>query len=127
MPPPRSDVRLYVGYALAALDPDGIGRDILFLNDGQSKFSVYPLLMRGLAVSLPSFYGGNGVFRYAEHFATPRAYAEACVLAAFAAMLSRRTVWAMSALGLGLAFHPLVTASGKRGHSRDSTRTGWPQ
>lgn len=154
------DARLYVGYAMAALDPDGIGRDIVFVNDGQSKFSVYPLLMRSLAkwigpsraamaltygglllwfaafavfarrllgerfsdaqviavtilaVSLPSFYGGQGVFRFAEHFATPRVFAEASVLAAFAAILARRTALSMIALALGLAFHPLIAAPG---------------
>lgn len=154
------DARLYVGYAMAAIDPDGIGRDIVFVNDGQSKFSVYPLMMRSLAewvgpsraamaltyggltlwfvafaalvrrllderfsdvqviavivlaASLPSFYGGQGVFRFAEHFATPRAFAEACVLAALAAMLAGRRVWMIVSFVVGLAFHPLMTAPG---------------
>ena len=154
------DARLYVGYAMAAIDPEGIGRDIVFVNDGQSKFSVYPLLMRSLAewvgpsraamaltycgltlwfaafaalvrrllderfsdaqviavivlaASLPSFYGGQGVFRFAEHFATPRAFAEASVLAAIAAMLAGRMLCVAVALGIGMAFHPLMTAPG---------------
>ncbi len=154
------DARLYVGYAMAAIDPAGIGRDIVFVNDGQSKFSMYPLLMRSLAewigpsraamvltyggltlwfaafavlvrrllderfsdvqviavivlaASLPAFYGGQGVFRFAEHFATPRAFAEACVLAAFAAMLAGRRVWMIVSFVVGLAFHPLMTAPG---------------
>lgn len=154
------DARLYVGYAMAALDPDGIGRDIVFVNDGQSKFSVYPVLMRELArqigpsyaaivltysglmlwfaafvalvrrlvgdrmhdvqiaavivlaASLPAFYGGQGVFRAAEFYATPRVFAEACVLAAFAAILARRTTVVIAAFVIGLAFHPLMTAPG---------------
>ncbi|AMW05823.1 hypothetical protein [Gemmatimonas phototrophica] len=40
------DARLYVGYALAPLDPDGIGLDILFQQDGQSGYSIYPVFLR---------------------------------------------------------------------------------
>lgn len=42
------DARLYVGRALADLDPSGIGRDLMFVHDGQSRFSVFPLLLRFL-------------------------------------------------------------------------------
>ncbi|QJR37766.1 hypothetical protein [Gemmatimonas groenlandica] len=154
------DARLYVGYAMAALDPSGIGRDIVFLNDGQSKFSVYPVLMRELAawigpshaaivltysglllwfaafallvrrllvdrvsdlkviavitlaVSLPAFYGGQGVFRFAEFYATPRVFAEACVMLALAALLTGRIWWAMLVFGVGLSCHPIMAAPG---------------
>jgi hypothetical protein len=42
------DARLYVGYALAPLDPNGIGLDILFQQDGQSGYSIYPVALREL-------------------------------------------------------------------------------
>lgn len=154
------DARLYVGYAMAAMDPDGIGRDIVFVNDGQSKFSVYPLLMRSLAewigpsraamvmtyggltvwfaafaalvrrllderfsdvqvlavivlaASLPSFYGGQGVFRFAEFYATPRVFAEAAVMFAFWAVLESRFAVAALSFSTGLVVHPLMTAPG---------------
>lgn len=39
------DARLYVGYVLAAWDPQGVGQDIMFVHDGQSRYSVYPHLL----------------------------------------------------------------------------------
>lgn len=43
----RHDARLYVGDALAKLDPAGVGRDLMFVHDGQFGFSLYtPLLGR---------------------------------------------------------------------------------
>ncbi|MFY8209001.1 MAG: hypothetical protein ACOVOE_06675 [Caulobacter sp.] len=45
------DGRLYVGDALAKLDPGGVGRDLIFLHDGQFGFSLYtPLLARLIAI-----------------------------------------------------------------------------
>ena len=152
------DARLYVGFALAPLDPDGVGRDLVFVHDGQSRLSVFRLILRVLlewggpvvaaavvtyaglllwfaalvafvrsllgttrgwsyalgvallAVSLSPGYGPQRVFQFAEAFATPRALAEACVLAALAALLARRTGRAIGLLGLGLTVHPLMTA-----------------
>ncbi|CAN5268331.1 hypothetical protein BH09PSE2_BH09PSE2_04860 [soil metagenome] len=43
------DARLYVGRALADLDPKGLGTDLLFSNDGQSGFTLYrPLIRSGV-------------------------------------------------------------------------------
>lgn len=43
------DARLYVGRALADLDPKGLGQDLLFAHDGQSGFTVYrPLIRTGV-------------------------------------------------------------------------------
>jgi len=39
------DARIYVGRAMADLDPAGIGRQLDFVHDGQSPFSVFPALM----------------------------------------------------------------------------------
>jgi len=39
------DARLYVGYVLAAWDPQGVGQDIVFVHDGQSGYSIYPALL----------------------------------------------------------------------------------
>lgn len=46
------DARLYFGYALSALHPDTIGQDVLFQQDGQSGWSVYPVLLRWLVEGL---------------------------------------------------------------------------
>ena len=35
------DASLYLGRSLADLDPNGVGRDIVFANDGQSRFSIF--------------------------------------------------------------------------------------
>ncbi len=39
------DASVYIAHALADLDPAGLGRDMMFVNDGQSRFSVFPLLL----------------------------------------------------------------------------------
>jgi len=49
------DGRLYVADALAKLDPGGVGRDMMFVHDGQFGFSLYtPMLSRLIAVLGPS-------------------------------------------------------------------------
>ena len=46
----RHDGRLYVGDALAKLDPGGVGKDLIFAHDGQFGFSLYtPMLSRLIA------------------------------------------------------------------------------
>jgi hypothetical protein len=35
------DAYIYMGRALADLDPDGIGRDLMFVHDGQFGFSLF--------------------------------------------------------------------------------------
>jgi hypothetical protein len=40
------DAQLYVGRALADLDPGGVGGDLAFALDGQSAFSVFPAMLR---------------------------------------------------------------------------------
>ena len=46
------DSRVYVGRILADLDPAGVGRDFMFINDGQSGFTLFPLLARPLVAHL---------------------------------------------------------------------------
>ncbi|MBG0810603.1 hypothetical protein IY145_14625 [Methylosinus sp. H3A] len=150
------DAVIYMGRGLADLDPQGVGRDIMFRLDGQSKFSVFsrlvdfliPLLglaaaakslafvgctlwfatlaalasrlarkealsaLLLLAACFDSSYGGFGVFHFAEPFATPRPFAEAFVLAAFAALLSERRWTAGLCLLAAVAFHPIIAAPG---------------
>lgn len=49
------DGRLYVADALAKLDPAGVGRDLMFVHDGQFGFSLYtPILARLIALLGPS-------------------------------------------------------------------------
>lgn len=46
----RHDGRLYVADALAKLDPAGVGKDLMFVHDGQFGFSLYtPMLARLIA------------------------------------------------------------------------------
>ncbi len=46
------DAGVYIGRALADLDPNGVGRDMMFVHDGQSRFSLFPLLLDHLVASL---------------------------------------------------------------------------
>jgi len=48
----RHDARLYFGDALARLHPWGVGRDPIFLNDGQFGFSLYSELTSRLIAAL---------------------------------------------------------------------------
>jgi hypothetical protein len=45
------DASLYIGRALADLDPQGLGQDLLFAHDGQSRFSLYPILVKWLVIA----------------------------------------------------------------------------
>lgn len=44
----EGDGRIYMGRVLADLDPAGAGRDLIFLLDGQSKFTLYSAFAAGL-------------------------------------------------------------------------------
>jgi hypothetical protein len=44
------DASLYIGRALADLDPQGLGQDLLFAHDGQSRFSIYPIIAKWLVI-----------------------------------------------------------------------------
>ena len=150
------DARLYIGRGLADLDPTGIGRDIAFLNDGQSGFTIFPLAVDRLIVFLgpsgasqmlaagglaawfaalvalarsietdrgpwtiplvvavlPFFYGTLHLLRFSEAIAVPRPYAEAFVLAAIAAVGSKRQAWAVGLLMTATLFHPIMALAG---------------
>jgi hypothetical protein len=58
------------------------------------------------------YYGGAGVFRFAEPFATARSWAEPLVVAALAALVAGRRAVAWSVLAASALLHPLVAASG---------------
>lgn len=45
------DAKVYVGRALADLDPAGVGRDMVFVHDGQSRFSLFPILLDHLVAA----------------------------------------------------------------------------
>jgi hypothetical protein len=45
------DASVYVGRALADLDPGGMGRDMMFVNDEQSRFSLYPSVLDPLVAA----------------------------------------------------------------------------
>ena len=65
-----------------------------------------------LLAAVSGYYGGAGVFRLAEPFASARTLAEPLVLAALACALSSRYYAAMAAFAVAFALHPLVAAPG---------------
>ncbi len=46
------DAYIYIGRALADLDPNGIGNDLMYVHDGQSGFSLFRYGAKGLAAML---------------------------------------------------------------------------
>ncbi|HEY0144983.1 MAG TPA: hypothetical protein VGB93_02255 [Methylovirgula sp.] len=46
------DTNVYIGRALADLNPTGVGRDMMFVDDGQSRFSLFPFLLDHLVAAL---------------------------------------------------------------------------
>jgi hypothetical protein len=46
------DSKVYVGHALAVLNPQSVGRDLMFTLDGQSNFSVFPRLLTFVVAGL---------------------------------------------------------------------------
>ena len=65
-----------------------------------------------LLAAVSGYYGGIGVFRLAEPFATARTLSEPLVLAALACTLASRHRIAIAALAAAAALHPLVAAPG---------------
>lgn len=65
-----------------------------------------------LLAASSGYYGGVGVFRLAETFATARTLAEPLVVLALACMLASRHRMSWFALGLAAFLHPLVAAPG---------------
>ena len=46
------DARIYVGRGVADLDPGGVGRDMMFAHDEQSRFSIMRAVVRSLLAAL---------------------------------------------------------------------------
>lgn len=65
-----------------------------------------------LLAAMSGYYGGVGVFRIAETFATARVLAEPLVVAALAAQLGGRSLPAAVLAALATLLHPLVAAPG---------------
>src|SRR6516165_9919177 len=42
------DAYIYMGRALADLDPDGVGRDLMFVHDGQFGFSLFRYMSKAM-------------------------------------------------------------------------------
>jgi len=70
------------------------------------------LLATGLLIALPSNYGCADFFHYTENFLTPRLPAEALVLAAIIATLSRRYWLTAACMLAALLLHPLMSMAG---------------
>ncbi len=46
------DGAVYVARVLADFDPNGVGRDMMFVHDGQSQYSVFPILLDHLVATI---------------------------------------------------------------------------
>ncbi|MBK8064586.1 MAG: hypothetical protein IPK29_11395 [Betaproteobacteria bacterium] len=79
-----------------------------------ARFARGPTLWWSLALlaSVSGYYGGLGVFRIAESFATARTLAEPLVVCALAFTLAARHRSAWAVLGIAALLHPLVAAPG---------------
>ncbi len=98
------DSTIYLGRALADLDPDGIGRDFAFAYDGQSRFSLFPVIAKALVGALGP--ANTGVLI--------AALADACFLAAVTA-LARALAPPRTALAIVLALAVLPVTYGQTG------------
>jgi len=83
------------------------GALVLRIATGQARWWSMALLAMA-----SGYYGGVGVFRLAEPFATARTLSEPLVLAALAFTLASRHRVAAAALAAALVLHPLVAAPG---------------
>jgi hypothetical protein len=70
------------------------------------------LLSVGLLIALPSNYGDAHSFSYVESFLTPRQLAEAAILAALAANLTRRYALTCVCLLVAIVLHPIMALAG---------------
>src|SRR5262249_1230409 len=90
---------VYIGRALADLDPEGVGRDLMFVHDGQFGFSVFRFVAKALVALL-------GPPLAAKALAITAMLAWSRAAASFARQLARgATVWAL------LIFAALLPAS----------------
>lgn len=65
------DAYLYVGHAMAAFEPHGVGQDWMFHDDGQMRFSIFPIVQRWLigAFGAPAASEGLAFFALVIWFA----------------------------------------------------------
>jgi len=70
------------------------------------------LLSLALLVMLPTIYGDEHIFSYAEPFMTPRVPSEALVLAALACALARRHISTVLLMLAAALLHPIMAAAG---------------
>ena len=81
------DARIYIGRVMADLDPGGVGRDLMFVHDGQFAFSLFPLLIRGLV----AHFGPGAAAKILSGLACLSSFAAALVLAK--QLVKGRAVW----------------------------------
>jgi len=105
-----------VGAGNAALIVTIAGQTAFFAASAALIIRVCPGPVRwwslALLATLSGYYGGIGVFRLAEPFATARSLAEPLVLAALCCMLASRHLAAAAILAAAAVLHPLVAAPG---------------
>lgn len=95
---------LVAGYALWITSAAYLARG---LTQGRTLW-----LALALVFTLPGDYGGFDLFSHGESFLTPRLFAEALTLLAFALMLQQRFFLSLVILFGAALLHPLVAATG---------------
>lgn len=75
--------------------------------EGRVRYAIVVFL-----ATLPSYYGGYRIFRFAEASATPRPFAEALVLFGIAALLARRNGLAVVCMAAASLLHPIMALAG---------------
>jgi hypothetical protein len=74
---------------MADLDPAGIGRDMMFVHDGQFGFSLFPFLIHGLV----AHFGPGAAARIVSGLGCLCSFAAATILAM--QLVKGRAVWLM--------------------------------
>lgn len=93
------DAQIYMGRALADLDPTGVGTDVMFRLDGQSRFSIFPALAAWLVAHMPPIdaamllVGASGALWCAAAVALARAAAPSRPLAVAAVLVLAPTFY----------------------------------
>jgi hypothetical protein len=100
------DAYIYMGRALADLDPDGVGRDLMFVHDGQFGFTLFRFVAKAMA-------GSFGLAITAKALAAMAALAWFFAAFAFSRQfISGGAAWAVRSLPLScqpLMVHPRLS------------------
>ncbi|MFT4098923.1 MAG: hypothetical protein QM651_17520 [Rhodoblastus sp.] len=98
-----------IGVALAATLSFFVSTWVLAAQMARGR--ARPLIVAFVA-ALPAFYGGYGIFAFAEASATPRPFAESLVILGVAALLAQRRAVAAICMVAAIVLHPIMALAG---------------